>query len=407
MLLFTDTLGDVNGVSRFVQNISKHASERGFSGWALTPPTTNPRQDHHAFCAISSTRFEVPISPNIRNFDPQLATSMPGYANLELALPPADEVMEFVRSYAPDVIHVSTPGPVGWLGRNAAKKLGVPLLGTYHTDFPAYVDQLFGFAPFTRITRSYIRAFYKPFHRILSRSDQYIAALTDLGYPAEQISTLKAGICLEDFSPNLRDDAWFADLTGLDESCFKCLYVGRLSVEKNLPFLVELWPQARERCQQLGLDVALVVVGDGPYGQRMRQALSSPRERAVFLGFQSQPHLSRMYASCDLFVFPSMTDTLGQVVMESQASGLPAIVSDIGGPASMVKDGQTGRVVPCDVEAWVESILTYAQSRQRTKHEGQRAHELMQSHSIQASFDAFWELHYLEYLQSKSKDQNQ
>lgn len=305
--------------------------------------------------------------------------------------------MEFARAFKPDAVHVSTPGPVGWVGRRVARKLGVPLLGTYHTDFPAYIDRLFGFASLTGLTRVYIRSFYKPFDRIFSRSESYISALANLGFAVERISTLKAGICLSEFSPSLRHDAWFKEFTGLDTSCVKFVYVGRLSIEKNLPFLVEVWKQAREKCKQLGLEVALVVVGDGPYGERMRRAL---QDQATFLGFQSQPRLSRVYASCDVLVFPSVTDTLGQVVMEAQASGLPAIVSNIGGPASVVKHGVTGSVLACEVQTWVQTIVQYAQDRERMKACGQRAHELMQEHSIESSFDAFWKLHEHECAQS-------
>jgi len=397
-------LGDVNGVSRFIQNISFHTSERGFSGSTAGRALIGGVQGGHAFCSVASTRFEVPASPNIRNFKPQFAMNMPGYANLELTMPPADEMMEFAREFKPDAVHVSTPGPVGWIGRRVARRLGVPLLGTYHTDFPAYIQRLFGSTALTWMTRRYIRTFYRPFDRIFSRSEEYVSALVDLGYPKDRINTLKPGICLQDYSPQLRDDAWFSKFTGLDTACMKFVYVGRLSVKKNLPFLVEVWDKASAQCQQLGLNVALVVVGDGPYGQRMRHAL---RDRGVFLGFHGQPQLSKIYASCDVFVFPSITDTLGQVVMEAQASGLPAMVSNIGGPASIVKHGVTGSVLACDVQTWVDAIVQYAQNHERVRISGQRAHELMQQHTIEASFDAFWKMHEQECAQSLLRNDRQ
>ncbi len=126
--LFTDTLADVNGVSRFIRNMAEQALNHG--------------QDLHV---ITSTRMAMPpgITANVFNFDPVFATKMPKYEQLELALPPLTRILRHIDRHQPDVIHISTPGPVGLVGYLAARMLKVPVLGVYHTDFPAYVEHLF------------------------------------------------------------------------------------------------------------------------------------------------------------------------------------------------------------------------------------------------------------------------
>src|SRR5690606_6677947 len=118
----------------------------------------------------------------------------------------------------------------------------------------------------------------------------------------------------------------------------------RVSVEKNLPLLARAWPRARRLAAARGIEAELIVVGDGPHREEMAAALCG--ERAHFLGFRRGMELSRLYASSDLFIFPSVTDTLGQVVLEAQASGLSALVSDRGGPREVVADGVSGLVIP-------------------------------------------------------------
>jgi glycosyltransferase involved in cell wall biosynthesis len=142
----------------------------------------------------------------------------------------------------------------------------------------------------------------------------------------------------------------------------------------------------------MGLDAELVLVGDGPYRAQMESELKSTRAR--FLGFKHGPELSRLYASSDLFLFPSITDTLGQVVMESQASGLPVIVTDQGGPKEVVIDGATGFVLPHDKpDLWVARIVSLAVDEPLRRRMGAAAHQHMQGFSLAHSFDHFWEVH--------------
>ncbi|MEC9372965.1 MAG: glycosyltransferase family 1 protein, partial [Planctomycetota bacterium] len=375
VMLFTDTLGDINGVCRFIQNMGEQVAETG-------------RELH----IVTSTRFPVPDRPYIHNFDPVFATRMPKYENLELALPPMLRMLRLADRVQPDVIHISTPGPVGMVGQIASKMLHTPRLGVYHTDFPAYIDHLFEDAVYTRIASDFMQFFYRSFHTVFSRSDDYIEALASHGFPRERAMRLRPGVALETFQPSYRDESYWNGIEGVSAESVKVLYCGRVSVEKNLPLLTKVWPRVRGACRGAGVEAELIVVGDGPYRKRMERELSG--KGAHFLGFRHGEELSTVYASCDLFAFPSMTDTLGQVVLESQSSGLPVIVTDQGGPKEVVAEGITGFILPGKSEsAWTETITRLATDEELRERMGRSAHTRAQRYSIRGSFEHFWEAH--------------
>lgn len=379
ILLFTDTLGDVNGVSRFIQNIAERAHRTLPAGRSLH--------------VITSTRFATPDWPNIHNVPPTYARAMPKYEQLELAIPPRAAVRSLAERLRPDVVHISTPGPVGTLGRHIARRLGVPILGTYHTDFPAYIDHLFDDRVLTWTTTQAMRWFYRPFERVFTRSDDYAASLVALGIARERIIRLLPGIDVELFHVRRREaGVWHG--TGVAAESVKVLYVGRVSVEKNLPLLTRVWPDVHRAAAASGVDARLVVIGDGPYLKPMRETLDGLG--AHFLGFRHGEELATLYASADLFVFPSTTDTLGQVVMEAQASGLPVLVTDRGGPKEVVRDGHTGIVLPAeDASAWTRAMLGLILDRSRRERMGQQAEAFIRPMSIQHSFEHFIEEHAL------------
>lgn len=366
VMLFTDTLGDVNGVSRFLQNAALHAAQTG-----------------RTLRIMTSTRKPVPVLPTIMNVPPRIAFPMPAYPDLDLVLPRGRAMLAHARAFSPHVIHVSTPGPVGLVGRWVARKLGVPLAGVYHTDFPAYVEHLFADEAMVWAARAAMARFYRPFDTLLARSAEHAPRLGALGLPQERVRVLHAGIRTHEFHPRFR--------TGRGEdNRLRVLYVGRVSVEKNLPLLARAWRRAHAALVARGIACELLVVGDGPYRDAMARNLPGGR----FTGFLHAEELSRAYASSDLFVFPSETDTLGQAVMEAQASGLAAIVSDRGGPCQIVRDQATGLVLPGhDAARWAWAIESLALDPGTRARMGAAGHEAMQAFSFEASFEAFWRIH--------------
>lgn len=405
VMVFTDTLGDVNGVSRFIRNVAEQARKTG-----------------RDLTVVTSTRFEVPQAANIVNVAPVFAMKMPKYEQLEVALPPLVKMLRLADQFQPDVIHCSTPGPVGTVGLVAAKMLRVPVAGVYHTDFPAYIDHLFSDESTTWATTQSMRAFYAGFRAVFTRSEDYVQSLMRLGVERHRIIPLKPGIMVEQFQPRFATEGLFARMEGQKVlgpdrarrdgmekgEIVRVLFAGRVSVEKNLPMLVEAWKIADARLAARGVGgvggvgwvmAELVVAGDGPYREEMERALRGTRAR--FLGFRHGEELSRVYATCDVFAFPSVTDTLGQVVMESQSSGLAVLVTDQGGPKEMVRDGETGFVIPTAMEAddpasiaaWaarIEGLVVDGAMRARM---GRAAHEAMQPYSMEHSFEHYWRVH--------------
>ncbi len=373
--LFTDTLGDINGVSRFIGDVAERARATG-----------------RDLQVITSTRRAIPEQINMFNFDPVFAASIPRYPELELVLPPLVPILRHIDRHQPDCIHISTPGPVGLIGFIAAKMLRVPVLGVYHTDFPSYVDNLFEDRAFTYGCEKFMRHFYAPFTAIFTRSEEYVEALARLGLPRERCCSLMPGFEHTAFQPGFRDRSVWERLGGMDPTSVKVLYVGRVSVEKNLPFLTGVWKTVQAELRGRGLSAELVVVGDGPYREKMARELRG--QRAHFLGYRRGQELSTIYASSDLFVFPSVTDTLGQVVMESQGSGLPVLVTDQGGPKEVVGHGRTGFVLPVtEPSGWVGRIVDLVGDEERRRRMGAAAHESVQKYSLANSFEHFWEVH--------------
>lgn len=374
IMLFTDTLGDINGVCRFIQNMGAEAHAAG-----------------RTLDIIASTRFPTPEQPYIHNFDPIFAATMPGYANLEVTLPPVLRILRLADKIQPDVIHISTPGPVGLLELLAARMLRIPVIGVYHTDFPAYIDHLFDDPSYTGIATWYMKWFYQRFARVFSRSDDYISSLVSLGLDADRMLRLTPGVALQTFRADLRNTSIWPAL-GAKPETIKVLYCGRVSVEKNLPLLTAIWPEVRGRCMQAGVEPELIIVGDGPYRHEMQQQLAS--HRIICLGFRHGTELSTIYASADLFVFPSTTDTLGQVVLESQSSGLPVLVSDRGGPKEVVDHNITGLILPGeDRAAWTDVLTTLILDNEQRSRLGRSAQTRAQRYTLSASFEHFWQTH--------------
>ena len=378
--LFTDTLGDVNGVCRFIQNVAHQANVTG-----------------RDLQVITSTSFETPKWDNIFNFTPVFATKMPKYEQLEMVLPPLMKILRHIDAHQPDVIHISTPGPVGLIGYLAAKMLRVPVLGVYHTDFPAYVDRLFDDHGFTKMTEWYMRFFYKPFRSIFTRSEDYVDSLVELGMEREKMVALMPGLETSKFNTGFRDDSIWnklegEGLKGIGRQSVKILYVGRVSVEKNMPMLNSVWKQVHKKCKEAGIEADLVVVGDGPYRKTMASDLEGMD--AHFLGFRHGRELSTIYASANIFAFPSTTDTLGQVVMESQSSGLPVIVTDQGGPKEVVEHERTGFVLSHEAHKdWINTMFELIADNDRREAMGKAAAQSMMQYDIANSFEHFWQVH--------------
>lgn len=381
ILLFTDTLGDVNGVARFVGALAAHARTRGFD-----------------LRVVTSTRKPVTAGANIVNVPPRWAGRLPGYVDLDVVWPRGRALGQEARTFRPEVIHVSTPGPVGLCGRGLARRLGVPLVGTHHTDFPSYAQRLIGGpAPWT--VRRALAWFYAPCACVLARSQASERSVRALGVAPGRVRVLRPGVDTAHFragrragEAEARASFWRA-YPGVLPHAVKVLYCGRLSAEKGVGLLLAAWRRASGDLARTGVPAQLLIIGDGPGRTSVRETAAG-LPSVMLLGTRFGDELANLYAHGDLFVFPSATDTLGQVVLEAQASGLPALVTDQGGPREVVRDGETGLVLPAhDARAWAGAIARLVGDEGARARMGRAAHAHMRAHDIARSMDDFWDAH--------------
>jgi glycosyltransferase involved in cell wall biosynthesis len=211
-----------------------------------------------------------------------------------------------------------------------------------------------------------------------------------LGVPETNVRGIQPGVDTDKFSPARRDPTIWARL-GVNKPR-RLLYAGRVSVEKNLPLLSKAFA---DLCASRG-DVALVVAGDGPYLATMRKECRGLP--AHFLGYQDDRQLGALYASADLFVFPSRTDTLGQVVLEAQASGLPVLCSSEGGPKEQIADNGTGngtgRIIwTDDATSWSKAIAALLDDELARGRMARAAPQRIGRSSLEKTFLNFWADH--------------
>lgn len=404
--LFTDTLGDLNGVSRFIQDMGEQAflaasqpsghSENTHTERAPETPSEAPftepspaEQPPFQLVIATATRKPLPDTHYIHNLPCYLKMPMPFYQELDLVWPKKRAIRKFLQAHQPDKVHISTPGPFGWAAKQEAEKLGIPLIGTYHTDFPAYLYDLTRSHWVKRQTDNVMAKFYQAFDHVFSRSDAYLDIMRqDIRLTDDKISTLFPGTHLERFHPQHAQASVWQTL-GLPASRLKVLYVGRINVEKNIPFLLEVWKDLMQHHPELEAD--LVMVGEGRYRKLAKQMKPY---HAYFAGPIRGETLSQLYASADVFVFPSVTDTLGQVIMEAQASGLGCLVSDVGGPQSLIQHDHSGWVLKAnDRQIW-QTALAQILKQPDIRHTWKRnSRPNMETYDIVTSFDQFRQRH--------------
>ena len=270
---------------------------------------------------------------------------VPLYEGLTLGVPSLLDVVDHVAEEGYDALHVAAPGPLGLAALVAGLVLGVPVVGAYHTEFGAYARALSGDAMIAEVVEVAVREFYERCSAVAVSSQAVELALRNRGYRIQSFEVMRNGVDAALFDPAKRDEALRRRLGGGRKLL---LYVGRLSREKGLERLAAGYAELKNR---RGDDVHLVVAGDGPYRRELEAALG---DAATFTGFLRGEELARLFASCDVFLFPSTTDTLGRAVVEAQASGLPAVVHSVGGPRECIQPGISGFAVSSGEEEFFE-----------------------------------------------------
>ena len=363
---FTDTLDDVNGVSTTIQRMSGALAGSGKAVEVM----------------VSRREVSVPGIP-LKNFAPIGEFELPEYELQKLSFPPLLQIIDHLQAGGFTEVIISTPGPVGLAALAAAKVLGLPTAGIYHTDFPEYVRILTEDGLMESLTWNYMHWFYAQFDTIYVNSDHYRQCWVGRGIPAGKIKILPRGLDTGLFHPGKRkDDFWTR--RGLREGEVGALYVGRVSREKNL----DLFAAACRRLLASGVKVRPLVVGDGPYAAMMKELLPE----GIYTGSLHREELAAAYASADFFVFPSTTDTFGNVVIEAQASGIPVIVSDVGGPKDLIEDGVDGLITKgLDLDGLTNAITRLWQDAPLRKKMGEASRARVAERDWNRAARLFWE----------------
>lgn len=367
---FTDTYYDVNGVAQTLQQQVQ----------------ASLKHDKHLTIITCDSQAEK-TGEGVKNFTPTGVYEIPEYTEQKLYYPPFLEMLDYCYHQGFNHIHSATPGPIGLAALAIAKILKLPLTATYHTQFPQYAQYLTGDDFIEDLIWKFMIWYYDQMDQIYVSSRNSFDELTERGIKPEKIRIMPRGINTEVFHPSKRCDILTSNF-GVNENALKFLYVGRVSKEKNLPLLVDAFKKLNATSDK----VHLTVVGDGPYADEMKRLLKD--YPVTFTGYLSGEPLCRAYASADIFVFPSTTDTFGNVVLEAQASGLPVIVSDLGGPCENMLDQETGFIVKSDNDdALLSAMQAFLINPGLRRQMAERARAYMEDRSFENAFIQSWEFY--------------
>jgi len=318
----------------------------------------------------------------IKNFKPIGEFELPEYELQKLSFPPILQMLDYVQREGFSEIIISTPGPIGLTALLAAKMLNLETSGIYHTDFPQYIRILTEDSFLESLAWKYMHWFYGQLDTLFVNSEQYRQSWIERGIDAAKIKILPRGLDTQLFTPT-RGAPDFWKQFGSNGSGVRLLYVGRVSKEKDLDVLV----QAFRNLRQDKIPVQLSVVGHGPFSETLAELLPD----ACFTGYLTGTQLASAYASADIFVFPSTTDTFGNVIIEAQAAGLPVVVSDIGGPKELVADDVNGLITKArDATDFTRAIRRLVADEKLRQRMGEAARRSVQDRSWPTAFRKFW-----------------
>ena len=299
LVLCTDTYApQVNGVTRTLQRLVAAIRDRG--GEVRVETVDDPGA--HADVVVSRW-------PSIPFW---------AYPQLRMAAPRRRALLDRIAGWRPTLVHAATPFGVGLAGRGAARSLRIPFVTSYHTSYAAYLRH-YGLGLLEHIAWPFLRWFHNSGRRTFAPSRAVADQLSRQG--VADVRVWSRGVDLEQFNPRFRSDAFRATLGAGPDDCVVA-YVGRLAPEKGVHTMLRALTDLPEQQR-----VRIAVAGDGPDDARCRE-IAPPN--TWFAGSLSGTALSTFYASADLLVFPSTTETFGNVVLEAMASGVPVIAPDIG-----------------------------------------------------------------------------
>ena len=315
---------------------------------------------------------------NLNGFEERLTIGfpIPKYPELQLGITRIGRLIKAWHERRPDVVHVVTEGPLGWSALLAARKLGIPVVSDFHTNFHDY-SRHYGFGWISGLVVDYLRALHNRADRTFVPTHEMRDRLHALKFNG--LTVVGRGIDTRLFSP-VKRSAELRRSWQCDDNAPVALYVGRLAPEKNLRLFVEAVREVRWH----RVDLRVVIVGDGPLGKRLR----AENPDFHFAGMRSGEDLAAHYASADVFVFPSLSETFGNVTMEALASGLAVVAFDYAAAREHIVHGHNGLVAQCDDEiAFRRHTLRLASASHEVKKLRQRARQTAECLSWSKTFD--------------------
>ncbi len=338
---------EVNGVAMTLSRLVQGLCERNHHV-QLVRPRQAPG-DHGA----SDVAFEEKL---IRGMP------IPRYPQLKLGLPSRKMLQASWTLRRPDLVHIATEGPLGWSALKAARHLRIPVTSDFRTNFHSY-SQHYGLGWLRKPISAYLRKFHNQTQCTMVPTRALRTELRAQGF--ERLEVVARGVDTRLFGPDLHSNQLRA-LWGAGPADLVLLVVGRLASEKNL----DLALSAFEAMRAVNDGVRLVFVGGGP----MRESLERRCPQAQFTGTLPQAELARCYASADLLLFPSLTETFGNVTLEALASGLPVLAFDCAAAAEWIADGHNGWLAPPeDPERYVQTAVSLAREPGRIARAGETA----------------------------------
>lgn len=302
------------------------------------------RKRLHRIHLIRPRQFKADVAAKEDGYEETLVSGMPipGYPELKSGLPAKGLLVKLWKQQRPDIVHIATEGPLGWSALSAARKLGIPVSTDFHTNFHSYTAH-YGIGLLKKPIAAYLRHFHNKAACTLVPTISLQQQLESEGY--RNVLVVSRGVDAELFHPAKRDatlrKSWWAD-----DDTPVVLLVSRLAPEKNLHVVIKAFEQMR----QVNGKAKLVMVGDGP----ARAELQKQYPHVIFAGMQTGEALARHYASGDIFLYPSLTETYGNVTVEAMASGLATVAYDYAAARQHIRHDQNGLLVPfADTEAFI------------------------------------------------------